>query len=348
MQTVANTSPRRPEHGGGHVRPAWIASLSDYQTPTVWKSSWQLAHTLLLYGAGLFLMIRSMQLGAPYALTLLLGIFAAGLLVRVFILFHDCVHGSLFRVKDLNTVFGHLLGVLVFTPFEDWRYSHLRHHVSYANLDARGFGDIWTMTRKEYETAPGRKQLAYRLYRHPLVLFGLGALFNFLLRFRFPIRVVQRKERMSVLLTNLLIAGVVLLAVRSVGWRTYVLVQLPVIWMAGATGVWLFYVQHQFTDVYWSRKKDWYPLRAAMEGSSFYKLPEALRWLTANIGYHHVHHLNSRIPNYRLKPCYDAIPALQAKPPLTIRQSLAGIRLKMWDEESKKLVGFRPAERTLV
>jgi omega-6 fatty acid desaturase (delta-12 desaturase) len=234
-----------------------------------------------------------------------------------------------------------VIGMLVFTPFEDWRFSHLRHHATYANLDTRGFGDIWTLTRTEYANSPKWKQISYWLYRHPVVLIGMGAFLSFILRFRLPAKKVTRKERSSVLFTNLILIGIVLLAARTIGWQTYLLIQLPIIWMAGTAGVFLFYVQHQFEGVYWSRKQEWDPLRAAMEGSSFYKLPAVLRWISGSIGYHHVHHLGPRIPNYRLKECYDAIPALQAKPPLTVRKSLSAIRLKIWDEERKELVGFR-------
>ncbi len=328
------------EQGGVYQWPAWHATLADYRTPSYLRAAWQLVTTLVPYGCLWLLLIRSIHRGYPYVLTLGLMIVAAAFLVRTFILFHDCVHGSLFPRKELNAFFGYVLGVLVFTPFEDWRFSHLRHHATYANLDVRGYGDIWTMTRTEYASSSWSKRVFYRLYRTPLVLLGLGAFFSFLLRFRLPARRVTRKERVSVLFTNLLIIGVVMIAARTMGWRTYLAVQLPVLWMAGVAGIWLFYVQHQFKGVYWARKGDWDALRAAMEGSSFYKLSPVLQWFSGSIGYHHVHHLGSRIPNYRLQECYRAIPALQAKPPLTLWQSLSSIRLKVWDEERQRLVGF--------
>ena len=285
-------------------------------------------------------MVRSIQLGYSYIWTLILAIPAAAFLVRLFILFHDCTHNSFFKSKRANTFFGYLLGVLVFTSFEDWRFTHLRHHGTYANLDSRGFGDIWTMTLKEYENSPKMKQLQYRLYRNPILLVGLGAIFNFLFYNRVPDLRVKREERMGVILTNLLILAVALIAARFIGWRAYLLIQLPVLWLAGGDGIWLFSVQHQFEGVYWARKNDWDPLPAAMEGSSFYNLPAVLNWFSGNIGYHHVHHLNPMIPNYHLKRCFDTVPALRDKKSLTIKKSLRCHRLTLWDEDLKKMIAF--------
>jgi len=324
----------------GRIWPDWYPVLANYRNSDSRKAIWQLINTIVPYCGLWYLMVLSIQLGYSYTLTLILTLPAAAFLVRLFILFHDCVHGSFFSWQGANTIFGYFLGVLVFTPFEDWRFAHLRHHVTYANLDARGFGDIWTMTRTEYENVSKKKRLQYRLYRNPVVMMGLGALFMFLLRNRLPTRWVKRKERMSVLFTNLLIIIVILIADRFIGWRTFLLIQLPVLCFAGAAGIWLFYVQHQFPGGYWARKNQWQPLRAAMEGCSFYQLPAVLRWFSGNIGYHHVHHLSPRIPNYRLKKCYDAVPALQAKAPLTIVKSLSCIGLKMWDEERQKMIAL--------
>jgi omega-6 fatty acid desaturase (delta-12 desaturase) len=331
---------RTPATAAPYVWPEWYADMARYQEADNRQVLWQLTNTLLPYFLLWYLMILSVQSGYPYALTLALSVVASAFLIRIFIIFHDCVHGSFSPSKGLNTFIGYLCGVMTFTSLEDWRFSHLRHHVSYANLDSRGFGDIWTMTLEEYAAAPRRTRLAYFLYRNPLVLFGLGAIFNFVLSQRLPTGKVKRREWMSVILTNLLIAGVILAASKTIGWKTYILVQLPVIWIAGMGGIWLFYVQHQFDGVLWTRRADWDALRAAMEGSSFYKLPALLRWFSGNIGYHHVHHLRPRIPNYKLKLCCDSIPELNAKKPLTIRESLSGTRLKLWDEERRRLVGF--------
>jgi len=323
-----------------HEWPSWYSALRNFRRPSTIKAAWQLTNTLLPYGCLWLIMIWLIHEGYPYWLTLMLSFIASLFLVRIFILFHDCVHGSLFPLQRVNTFFGHALGLLVFTPFDDWRLSHLRHHASYADLDARGFGDIWTMTRTEFEKASRTHQIAYRIYRNPLILLGMGAIFSFVLRFRLPGRMSKRKARASVVFTNLFIVLLVMAAVQTIGLRTFILIQLPVIWFAGIMGIWLFYVQHQFQGVYWARRQEWDALRAAMEGSSFYKLPAVLRWLTASIGYHHVHHLSPRIPNYQLKQCHDSVPELKNKPPLTIRKSLSGIRLKLWDEERKELIGF--------
>ena len=333
-------SDRTKRKSPGRIWPDWYPVLATFRNSENRNAGWQLINTLVPYCGLWYLMIRSIQLGYSYTLTLILALPAAAFMVRLFILFHDCVHGSFFSRQGVNTFFGYFFGVLVFTPFEDWRFAHLRHHVTYANLDARGFGDIWTMTLTEYENVSKKKRLQYRLYRNAVVMMGLGALFMFLLRNRLPTRWVKRKERMSVVFTNLLIVVMILVADRYIGWRTYLLIQFPVLCFAGAAGIWLFYVQHQFPGGYWARKSDRQPLRAAMEGCSFYKLPAVLRWFSGNIGYHHVHHLSPRIPNYQLKKCYDAVPALQAKAPLTIAKSLSCIRLKMWDEKRQEMVAF--------
>jgi omega-6 fatty acid desaturase (delta-12 desaturase) len=248
------------------TRPDWYPQLFVFRTRENRKALRQLLNTLIPYGCLWYLMFRSIELGYPYKVTLVLAVFAALFLVRTFILFHDCVHDSFFTSKRANTFFGYLLGLLVFTSFQDWRLSHLRHHATYANLDARGFGDIWTLTRREYEDLPKSKQLGYRLYRNPLVLIGLGALFVFLLSNRLPTRKIKPRQRMSVLLTNVMLAALVLSAILFMGWRSYLLIQLPVLWLAGVAGIWLFYVQHQFPGGYWARKDQWEPLRAAMEG----------------------------------------------------------------------------------
>jgi acyl-lipid omega-6 desaturase (Delta-12 desaturase) len=320
--------------------PEWYAELLRFRDPQSLTSTWQLINTIIPYFLLWYLMILTIQSGYPYVFTLILTPLASAFLVRTFILFHDCAHGAFFRSRRANIFFGYLLGVLVFTSFEDWRFIHLKHHGTYANLDARGFGDIWTMTLTEYENSSSFKQLLYRLYRNPLVLVGLGALFNFLLHNRLPDFQARRKERIGVILTNLILLAIALSAAKIIGWRAYLLIQLPVLFLAGAAGIWLFYVQHQFEGGYWARKAEWEPLRAAMEGSSFFQLPTILAWFSGDIGYHHIHHLNPRIPNYQLKNCYDTITPLQSIQPVTLKQSLSCFGLKLWNESSQKMVSY--------
>lgn len=320
--------------------PDWYGELGAFRRPDNRRAAWQVVNTLVPYAGLWFLLVVAIRQHLPWPLLVPPMLLAAAFLVRLFILFHDCVHGSLFTSKRANSFFGHLFGILVFTSFEDWRFNHLRHHATYANLDSRGFGDIWTLTVQEYRKAPFRTRLLYRLYRHPLVVLGLGALFTFLLGQRIPSRHGRRRERASVLFTNLALAGIAILASGTIGLKTYLLIQLPVLWLAGAAGIALFFVQHQFPGGYWARTPEWDPLRAALEGSSFFHLPAVLRWFSGNIGYHHIHHLKPTIPNYRLPACFAAVPQLRAIKPLTLRQSLTCFRLKLWDEEKRKMVGF--------
>lgn len=321
----------------GHIWPDWYQTLRIFRPSNNLKATWQLTNTIIPYFCLWFLMIRSIQLGYPYILTLLLTLTAAACLVRMFILFHDCVHYSLFKSKNTNIFVGYFLSVFLFISFADWRFTHLRHHWTYANLDSRGYGDIWTMTKKEYENASRVQRLRYRIYRNPLVLFGFGI---FLLSKRPSYFMVRPRERMDILFTYLVIIAVALSVSRIIGWPIYFLIQLPVVWLAGGVGIWLFYVNHQFEGGYWARKSEWDPLSAAMRGSSFLKLPAVLNWFSSNIGYHHLHHIDPMIPNYNLRKCYNKVPALQAKAPTTITKIIGCFRLKLWDEELQKMVVF--------
>jgi acyl-lipid omega-6 desaturase (Delta-12 desaturase) len=334
-------SRRSAERLSTYAWPPWYGALTKFQEKSLPKAVWQLVSTFIPYFSLWYLMVLTIRLGYPYPVTLALALPAAALLTRIFIFFHDCVHGSFFASARANTILGYVCGLLVFTPLEDWRFSHFLHHATYANLDARGYGDVSLMTVKEYRSSSRRQRIGYRLYRSALVLFGLGPVFHFVFYQRFPTWNTGRAERRSVIMTNLGIAALALGAVWTIGWKTFLLVQVPVLWLAGTAGVWLFYVQHQFEGVYWARTDQWDPLRAALEGCSFYRLPAVLRWITGNIGYHFIHHLQEGIPNYHLKACYDAVPQLRHKPPLTLRQSLACARLKLWDEDRQRLVGFR-------
>ncbi|MHB0856579.1 MAG: fatty acid desaturase [Anaerolineae bacterium] len=322
-------------------RPKWDRVLAAYQRPDRRVALRQLGVALGAYLALWALMIFWMRAGYPYLPVLLGTVVAAGFLVRLFILFHDACHGSFFRATWANALVGYLCGTLVFVSYPRWRASHLTHHTTVADLDRRGTGDVWTMTVAEYRAAPWYTRAAYRLFRHPLVMLGLGPLGSFVLAERVPPRGRPATERRGVWLTNLLVALILLIAWRTIGLGTYLAIQGPIILMAGSFGIWLFYVQHQFPGVYWARHAEWDAVRSALEGSSHYHLPKLLNWFSGDIGLHHIHHMRPRIPNYLLRRCYDEIPELQAVKPLTVRTSLACLSLNLYDEERGELVSFR-------
>jgi omega-6 fatty acid desaturase (delta-12 desaturase) len=326
---------------GKAARPDWYKSVARYQQPDLRKAVWQLVDTFVPYAVLWAVMVRTVQLGVSYWITLALAVVAAGFMARIFIIFHDCGHGSFFASRQANTIVGYVCGILTFTPYEDWRHAHGVHHATVGDLDRRGTGDVYVMTVDEYLAAPRLKRIAYRLFRNPLIMFGLGPGAIFLIAHRFAHKGAKKRQRFSVYLTNLAIAAIIVLASLTIGLRTYVLVQLPIILIGTTVGVWLFYVQHQFEGVYWARHEAWDPMRAALEGASYYKLPKVLQWFTGNIGLHHIHHVRPRIPNYNLQQCYDEVPAMQAVEPLTTRKSLKSLGLHLWDEEQQKLVGFR-------
>jgi omega-6 fatty acid desaturase (delta-12 desaturase) len=331
--------------GARKPKPTWYARISRYSRPNLFKAILQLVNTFIPYLALWALMVYTVRSGSSYYITLALALAAAFFLVRIFIFFHDCCHGSFFASRRANRILGYITGTLIFTPFEEWRSLHIAHHRTAGDLDRRGMGDVWTMTLKEYRQAPGLKRLAYRVYRNPFMMFGLGPVFSFLLRNRFSHGEAKKIERNSVIYTNLLILAVVAAASLTIGLRTYLIIQLPAILFAGAIGIWLFYVQHQFEGVYWARHAAWDPMRAALEGASYYKLPRVLQWLTGNIGFHHIHHIRPTIANYNLQRCYDDIPALREVEPLTLRRSLKSLRMNLWDEKKQRLVSFRALKK---
>jgi omega-6 fatty acid desaturase (delta-12 desaturase) len=232
-----------------------------------------------------------------------------------------------------------ILGVLTFTPYQHWKHHHAVHHATAGNLDKRGVGDVKTMTLAEYVEAPWWQRLGYRIMRNPFFLFMIGAPLVFLVTHRFWAPGSSKRERWSVIFTNLALLALFLILGGLFGFKEVILVQAPVLILATAVGVWMFYVQHQFEGVYWERKEQWSFVRAGLQGSSFYKLPPVLQWFTGTIGFHHIHHLSPRIPNYFLEPCYKANPAFQIRP-LTLLGSLKSATLHLWDEAEGKLVGF--------
>ncbi len=322
---------------------AWEKTLRAYSGANTRKSLIQLALTgglfVACYGGALYGVMQ----GAWIAL--LLTVPAAAFLVRLFMIQHDCGHRAFFRTRRANDWLGSVIGVVTLTPHTYWRVAHALHHATSGNLDRRGIGDIAVMTVREYRALPGRRKLLYRLYRHPLVLFGLGPAFLFVFKFRLPLDVLRMRKRTlpNVLLTDAAIAAAVLAMGLAFGFGNFLAVQLPVTLLASLAGTWFFYVQHQFADTYWARNEDWNFHRAALTGASHYVLPRWLGWLTADIGIHHVHHLCGTIPNYRLRDCLRDHPALAAINRLTLRDSVKCVRLALWDEDRGRLVGFAAA-----
>lgn len=325
-------------------KPTWQQMVAKYQNPSLQRSLWQVANTLIPYIVLLTLMYVS--LSYSYWLSLALALPAGGLLTRAFIIFHDCGHGSFFKSQRANNFLGTICGLLVFTPYYQWRFEHAIHHATSGDLDRRGLGAIETLTVAEYRGLPGFKRLGYRLYRHPLVMLGLGPAYMFLLQHRLPIGAIQEGWAWrSVLANNLGLALLAAVLVPFVGLRTMLIAHLPVVVLAAIVGVGLFYVQHQFERCRWMRHRAWTATAAALEGSSYLLLPQPFRWLTANIGLHHVHHAASRVPFYRLPAALDAHPALTMVPRLAARDIVAAFGLGLWDELSGRLVSFDEARK---
>lgn len=311
--------------------------LSRYQHPSRTRSVWQLVNSLVPYAVLWLLMFLSLRVS--YLLTLALAVLAAGFMVRIFIIFHDCGHGSFFESRKANDITGVITGILTFTPYGRWKHDHAIHHATAGDLDRRGTGDVQTLTVQEYLDMPWWKRAGYRIVRHPLVMFTIGSTFVFAIFQRFYLPGTAPRERNSVLWTDLALAVMVAGLIYLMGWRAYLLIQIPVMVIGTSVGVWLFYVQHNFEGTYWERHKDWDFFKAGLTGSSFYKLPLILQWFTGNIGFHHIHHLNPRIPNYFLPKAHRENPTFHVRP-LTLLSSLRCLPLRLWDEKNKRMVGF--------
>ena len=323
--------------------PAWKKIVAKYQKSAVWPGIWQLVNTLVPYAALWSLIYFSLSIS--WWLTIPLAILAGGFLVRLFVIFHDCCHLSLFPSRRANEILGFITGVLTFTPYHQWRWEHNVHHSTSGDLDRRGIGDIWTLTVQEYLESSRWQRFAYRLARNPIILFGIAPLHVFLIKQRIPTPKTGQRERLSVWFTNL---GIVLVAAGMswiFGLKAYLLLQTLMVLVAGSAGIWLFYVQHQFEDAYWQRSEEWDYSIAALQGSSFYKLPKVLQWFSGNIGFHHIHHLSPRIPNYHLEKCHKAEPLFQTVKPVTLFSSLKSFTFRLWDEKQQKLVGYRALRR---
>lgn len=323
------------------ARNPWREQLAPYTVPDLRRSLLDLATSVLPYLLLWPAMVWSLDVS--YWLTLALAVPAAGFLLRSFIVFHDCCHGSFFASRAANTWVGRFTGLLVFTPFASWRHSHAVHHATAGDLDRRGEGDVPTMTVAEYHAASPGVRLGYRLFRNPLVLFGLGPIWSFVVYPRLMKKAMRPRIRNSVLITNVVLAAALAALIWLIGWQAFLLVQTPLVLIAGGAGVWLFFVQHQFEDTYWESGEQWTYADAALRGSSYLKLPQPLQWFSGNIGLHHVHHLSARVPNYHLQAAHDDLAVFRDVPVLGVGDALRAPRLKLWDEESGQIVTFAQA-----
>jgi omega-6 fatty acid desaturase (delta-12 desaturase) len=314
-------------------------NVARFQAASPRRARWQVINSFIPYALLWFAMVRSLAIS--YWLMLPIAILAAGFLARIFIIFHDCGHASFFTSKRANNTVGAIAGLLLLTPYRHWRWQHALHHGTAGDLDRRGFGDIWTLTVQEYLHSTRWRRLAYRLARNPIVLFVIAPLYVFVVHHRLAESSAPTRERRSVVLTNWALLAIVLAMSVVIGLKAFLLIQLTVSAIAGSLGLWLFYVQHQFDGAYWARSEEWNYTAAALQGSSFYKLPRILQWFTGNIGFHHIHHLNPRIPNYHLQRCHEGDPFFLTIKPVTLLASLKSLTFRLWDEQRQVFVGFR-------
>ena len=318
-------------------------ALAPYAEPRLGRSLLDIATSVVPYLA--IAVAMYLLLDVSYWLVLALAVLGAGFLLRTYIVFHDCTHGSFMPSKRANRLVGVFTGLLVYTPFASWRHSHAVHHATAGDLERRGVGDLPTMTLAEYQAGSRGQRLIYRLYRNPLVMFGIGPYFALVIQPRLVSRDARPRIKRSVHATNAALAVIVAALCLTIGWQEFLLVQLPMVAMAGTAGVWLFYVQHQFEDTYWQSSEGWSYADAALRGSSYLKLPKVLQFFSGNIGLHHVHHLNARIPNYNLQAAHDANPVFHDVPVLSLWDGIKSARLKVWDEGEGRLLTWREVKR---
>ncbi|NOU67407.1 fatty acid desaturase [Paenibacillus sp. LMG 31461] len=313
--------------------------VAPYEISNTRASIKQLINTL---GPLFFLWFAAyLSLSLSYWITLPITIIASGFVIRTFIIFHDCCHQSFFKSRKANEIIGTITGILTLFPYQQWKNSHSIHHATSSNLEKRGVGDMWVLTVDEYAASSVWVRIAYRLYRNPFIMFGLGPIFLFLFTNRFNTKGARRKERISTYMTNVSILALYGGLIWLIGWQSFVLIQAPIMFVAGLMGIWLFYVQHQFEDSYFEKEDEWSYVKAAVEGSSYYKLPKLLQWITGNIGFHHVHHLSPKVPNYNLEKAHNATPPLQKATTITIGTSLKSLNFRLWDEHNKTFVGYK-------
>ena len=356
MALAAGDRPANPTTGSGDQQqdntastkpPAaknpWREVLAPYARPHLGRSTLDLATSVLPYVALWPLMLWSLDVS--YLLTLAVAVVAGGFLVRTYIIFHDCTHGSFLRTKRANTWMGSAVGLLVFSNFQSWKHNHAIHHATAGDLDRRGIGDVACKTVAEYNAMDRKAQRGYRMYRNPWVMFGLGPIFSLLVQPRLVPKDARPRIKRSVIATNVALGVLVVGICLLVGWREYLLIQFPAVMVGGAAGIWLFYVQHQFEDVYWENRDGWSYADAALRGSSYLRLPKVLQFFSGNIGLHHVHHLSARIPNYNLQRAHDENPIFHDVPTLSFMDGMRCVRLKLYDSDSGRMVTFAEARR---
>lgn len=318
---------------------SWEKVIMKYNRPDILKSVWQICNSFIPYVVLWYLMYRS--LNYSYWLTLLLSILAAGFLIRLFIIFHDCGHGSFFNSRNANKYVGTIMGLLTFTPYTMWTHQHAVHHATSGNLDKRGIGDVWTMTVDEYQNASKGLRFVYRAFRNPILMFTVGPVFVILVQNRITNSKMSKAEKRNVYFTNIMVLLIGTLMSLLIGFKAYLVIQLGVLIIAHMLGLWLFYVQHQFEEVSWERECNWDYRTAAIKGSSFLKLPVVFQWFTGNIGFHHVHHLSSRIPNYNLARCHRENDIFKEVKIINLFATFKTLRLSLWDEASRRMTSFR-------
>ena len=317
---------------------SWEKVVMKYNRPDLRKSIWQICNSLIPYIFMWYLMYRSLEYS--YWITILLSVLASGFLIRIFIIFHDCGHRSFFKSKQANNIIGAIMGIISFTPFYKWHHQHWIHHATSGNLDKRGIGDVWTMTVDEYLKSSTWDRFIYRAFRNPFIMFIFGP-FLVIIFNRLSRKKMTSMERWNVYLTNIIIILIAVMISLLIGIKAYLLIQLPLIMISHSIGIWLFYIQHQFDDVEWDREKNWDYKISAVNGSSFLRLPAVLQWFTGNIGYHHVHHLSSRIPNYYLAKCHNENAIFREVKPIKLSETFRALTLGLWDEANRKMISFR-------
>jgi len=318
--------------------PEWLMNLSKFEKPEIKKSVLQMLTSFVPYVALLIFMFIMLSAGISYWIVLFLSIFTSIFMVRIFIILHDCGHYSYFKSKKANTIVGYISGYILLMPFAEFRHSHSIHHATNGNLDKRGIGDVWTMTVKEYLASGKLKRFVYRGFRSPYVFLLIGPLIQFLYFNRFPTASSKKKQKINIYLTDIVILSSLIAAYYTVGLINYILVMAPLIFIAQDIGILLFFIQHQFEHVYWADSKHWDVVKASLLGSSFYKLPKVLQWITGNIMFHHVHHLRPGIPNYKLNQCFNEVPELRDIKPVKLFEGFRGLSHKLWDEDNEMLI----------